>query len=213
MPLQLAALPCRSACMISIHSPQTLACTGNASMLLQVSGGAGQTNTAFIAALSDRITSFAQQLNSIKQQQRSEYAALLREQQQLMEELAVLELTLTEPQQECEAQEQVAAGQVQHSSAWDPSCSSRSSTQHAGSRRGSDSAADCVHRSPDRAARRQGSTSSSPVKGPSCAGGTDSSGLPPEVQAYDQFLARHGDTAGWHVDDHKTFMALLKAHR
>jgi hypothetical protein len=180
-------------------------------MPCQVSAGEGQANTAFIAALSDRITSFAQQLNSIKQQQRSEYAALLQEEQQLFEELSVLELTLSDEQQQHESQEQAA---------WDASCS-RVSTQHepsahtdpAGSRRGSDSAADCVHRSPDRPARQTGSTSSSPVKGLACAGGTDSSGLPPEVQAYDLFLARHGETGGWHADDHKTFIALLKAHR
>lgn len=205
----------------------------------QVSAGEGQANAAFIAALSDRITSFTKQLNSIKQQQRSDYAALLQEEQQLLEELAVLDLTLADWAQQqsgYEAQEEhAAAGRPQHSpgAAWGhASCSSQppgsspyQSAQAAGSsssRRGSDSAADCVCRSPDRPSRQAGGSSSqhgSPVKGlASCpaaaaAAGSGGGGLPPEVQAYDAFLARHGDTGGWHADDHKTFMALLKAHR
>lgn len=198
----------------------------------QVSGE-GQTDAAFLAALSDRITTFTQQLNTIKQQQRSDYAVLLREEQQLLEELAVLELSLAEEHVQDTQSAQPAwpgpadAGcfhaspaqqQRRVSTAWEPSCSSsRLSTaqdsflQASSSRRASDAAADCVCKSPDRPSGQAGSNSSSPVKGP-CAGASSSS-LPPEVQAYDAFLARHGATGGWHPDDHKTFMAILKAHR
>jgi hypothetical protein len=200
--------------------------------------GEGQANAAFIAALSDRITTYAQQLNTIKQQQRSRYAVLLQEEQQLLEELAVLELTLTDEQLQQEPQlaqaawpgpagaDLVSAGPARVSTAWEPSCSGSrlstaqdSSLQAPFSRRSSSSAADCVHRSPDRPNRQGGATSSSasPVKGPSSgslhAGSCSSSSLPPEVQTYDVFLARHGPAGGWHPDDHKTFLAILKAHR
>lgn len=196
-----------------------------------------------IAALSDRTTTFAQQLNTIKQQQRSDYAVLLQEEQELLEELAVLELTLTDEQLQQEPQSAQAAwfgpagtdpvsagpaqGQHRISTAWEATCSSSrlSTAQHSflqapSSRRSSDAAADCVCRSPDRPSRQAGATSSSssPVKGPSSGSlhvgsNASSSSLPPEVQTYDAFLARHGATGGWHPDDHKTFMAILKAHR
>jgi hypothetical protein len=154
----------------------------------------------------------------------------------------MLELTLTDEQQQ--QPEAVLAHQDastlpapgQHTAAWQSSCSPDSSWQSpqhmsrqqskavSSSARGSDSASDCVHRSPDRPIRRPGSSSSSPAKAAvadsssaamsgNSNSSSSSSSLPPEVQAYDAFVARHGATGGWHPDDHKTFMALLKAHR
>jgi hypothetical protein len=40
-----------------------------------------------------------------------------------------------------------------------------------------------------------------------------SSTLLPEVVAYDDFVAQHGATGGWHPDDHNTFVALLRRSR
>jgi hypothetical protein len=216
-----------------------------------VSSGAGQASTTFISALSDRISTFAQQLNAIKQQQRSDYAVLLQEEQQLLEELAVLELTLTSTPQEQQQQQQIEQQEQEPAlpRAWPvPAANTGSSlSQHARNtsttttssrRRSSDTAADCVCTSPDRPGRHTGS---SPAKGPNAGGASSnssrgdihakgsssssagvhamasstssSSGLPPEVQAYDAFLTRHGATGGWHPEDHATFMAILKAHR
>jgi hypothetical protein len=183
-------------------------------MHLQVQSGQGVANSAFIAALSDRITRFTQHLNSIKQQQRTDYVALLQEEQQLLEELAVLELTLSEEQLQQEHQ---------HASWHSP----------AGQTEPVSSTADCLSRSPDRPSRpAQAASSSSPSKTPAQAAagastsrglghasadeggwGSSGAGLPADVQAYDDFLARHGPIGGWHADDHTTFMAVLKANR
>lgn len=204
-------------------------------MVLQVSGE-GHATAAFIAALSDRITSFTQHLNSIKQQQRSDYGSLLQQEQQLLEELAVLELTLLDEQQlqpapahaDCwHSPAGLHAGSATLSTAQGrTSCSSQHGTLHMQDNgTGADAAADCVCRSPD---RQQDSRSSSrspakqPLHGPSTTSmhtnavvpsPGSSSSLPPEVQAYDAFIARHGATGGWHPDDHKAFMEVLKAHR
>jgi len=202
-------------------------------VVLQVSGE-GQATAAFIAALSDRITSFTQQLNSIKQQQRSDYGSLLQQEQQLLEELAVLELTLQDEQQlqpgpaHAESWHGPAglhAGNATLSTAQGRACCS---SQHGmlhmqDNGTGADAAADCVCRSPDRGSSR--SPTKEPLHGssttslhtsavaPAPMSGGSSSNLPPEVQAYDAFITRHGATGGWHPDDHKTFMAVLKAHR
>lgn len=151
-----------------------------------MSSGAGQASTAFISALSDRISTFAQQLNAIKQQQHSDYAFLLQEEQQLLEELAVLELTLTStPQeqqqlQEYEQQEEGPRSVPGLGCEWPcPAADAGSrlsqhecntSTGTNSCRRSSDTAADCVCTSPDSPDRRTGS---SPAKGPN-AGGTSS---------------------------------------
>lgn len=144
-----------------------------------MSSGAGQASTAFISALSDRISTFAQQLNAIKQQQRSDYALLLQDEQQLLEELAVLELTLTstpqEQQQHLQGYEQQQEGPHAApgvSRAWPCPAADTGSrlSQHAcntstgttSCRRSSDTAADCVCTSPDRPGRRTGG---SPAKG------------------------------------------------
>jgi hypothetical protein len=37
--------------------------------------------------------------------------------------------------------------------------------------------------------------------------------LLPEVVAYDNFVAQHGATGGWHPDDLNTFVALLRRSR
>lgn len=153
-----------------------------------MSSGAGQASTAFISALSDRISTFAQQLNAIKQQQRSDYALLLQEEQQLLEELAVLELTLTStPQeqqqlQECEQQVEGPRSAPGLGREWPcPAADTGSrlsqhecntpSTGTNSCRRSSDTAADCICTSPDRPGRH---TSTSPAKGPN-AGGANSS--------------------------------------
>jgi hypothetical protein len=54
--------------------------------------------------------------------------------------------------------------------------------------------------------------------GPSAASSSsinsiNSSTLLPEVVAYDNFVAQHGATGGWHPDDHNTFVALLRRSR
>lgn len=204
--------------------------------------GEGQANAAFIAALSDRLTRFAQQLTSIKQQQRQDYAGLLQQEQQLLEELALLELTLQdEDAQNCMQQPtSTSTTSAPHTNDWLLNTTTTSSSSGAAActthaTEGS-SASDCVRWSPDRPARGQhasGSSSNSPSKQPhvgsstpaavsSLPGGasgsknnnSNSSGsLPPEVEAYDAFLSRHGPTGGWHPDDHKSFMDILKAHR
>jgi hypothetical protein len=42
---------------------------------------------------------------------------------------------------------------------------------------------------------------------------SSSSSLLPEVVAYDEFVAQHGATGGWHPDDHNMFVALLRRSR
>lgn len=154
-----------------------------------MSSGAGQASTAFISALSDRISTFAQQLNAIKQLQRSDYTLLLQEEQQLLEELAVLELTLiSTPQeqqqlQECEQQvDGITRSAPGLGREWPcPAADTGSrlsqhecntpSTGTNSCRRSSDTAADCICTSPDRPSRH---TSTSPAKGPNADGANSS---------------------------------------
>ncbi|KAF5834800.1 hypothetical protein DUNSADRAFT_8441 [Dunaliella salina] len=39
----------------------------------------------------------------------------------------------------------------------------------------------------------------------------NSSSLAPEVIEFEEFLAKHGETGGWHPDDHAEFVNILKA--
>jgi hypothetical protein len=150
----------------------------------------GQSSAVFIAALSAQIAAFAQQLNAIKAQQRSEYRGLLQREQQLQDELWPLQL--------CWLEEPCAAP----ASADPRRTSSAGLQEQQQAALAAAAAADCMCRSPDRA--------SSPRK----VGGSSGGGcLPPEVQAYDAYLERHGATGGWHPDDHATFAKVLAAHR
>lgn len=185
----------------------------------------GQASASFITALSAQITAFAQQLNDIKARQRADYGSLLQQEQQLVDELAVLHLSTQ--QEACCQPDSIStgfnsstysaqkvpvlsfpAGQGGSGSAAQPSTlaggepttfpvSSRSST-----------GADCLCRSPDRPSRQVQSSS-----GSRSSDGSSSSSLPPEVQVYDAYVARHGSTGGWHPDDHNTFIKILRAHK
>jgi hypothetical protein len=165
--------------------------------------GSNPTSAAVIAALAARVAAFAQSLNDIKAQQRAEYGSLLQEEQALAQELAPLQLLWlgdSERQHTCPARSQPVAGTAHAQPQQQPQPPPSVTT----------STADCMRRSsPDRAAKAAGGANYSSGSSSSGTG----SGLPPEVQAYDAHLARHGETGGWHPDDHATFLKVLKAHR
>uniref|UniRef100_A0A383VQX3 Uncharacterized protein n=1 Tax=Tetradesmus obliquus TaxID=3088 RepID=A0A383VQX3_TETOB len=211
----------------------------------------------FIQDLAASIGSFTELLNSLKAQQRQQYASLLQQEQQLLDELGTLQLCVESID---ESSSQTAAGSYLGGSA---SCSYNSGNDD-GCLQDSFSSAACREDSPSKLrgqrsaggsvsksstsinsmsrtrpstatatvsnaqyvpgstnSRRSSSNNSSRTSlAPAAGSGRDSSSsgscsstLLPEVVAYDEFVAQHGATGGWHPDDHKTFVALLRRSR
>lgn len=212
----------------------------------------------FIQDLAASIGSFTELLNSLKAQQRQQYASLLQQEQQLLDELGTLQLCVDSIE---ESSGQTAAGSFLGGSA---SCSYNSGN-YDGCLQDSFSSAACRQDSPSKLRRQRnaggsvsksstsinsmsrtrpstataapsnaqhvpGSTNSrrssssnnssrislAPAAGSgrdSSSSGSCSSTLLPEVVAYDEFVAQHGATGGWHPDDHNTFVALLRRSR
>lgn len=181
----------------------------------------GQSTPSFIQALASRISGFTELINTLKASQRQQYASLLQQEQQLLQELQAVHIADdADPLQQDDCSQDSSSEQHPVSSGWQDS-------DAVGSRYRNDSPNKHRQQSHHNCSTSQPQQWSSkaakavtPRRVNSRAGTTDntaahnsSSDLLPEVVAYNNFLARHGPTGGWHPDDHNTFMSVLRSSR
>eukprot|EP00878_Enallax_costatus_P044475 GHUV01053116.1.p1 GENE.GHUV01053116.1~~GHUV01053116.1.p1 ORF type:complete len:497 (+),score=185.11 GHUV01053116.1:231-1721(+) len=170
---------------------------------LQKQVNEGQPTPSFIQALAAQISGFTQLLNTLKASHRQQYASLLQQEQQLLQELEAADIVEDYEPLQHESHSQDSQGQ-QNADGFSPSRQGCFSSQQP--RR---SSAD--GHAPATTPRRR-STASAGAAG-SAAAHSSAGNLLPEVAAYDNFLAKHGPTGGWHPDDHNTFMSVLRSNR
>lgn len=183
--------------------------------LLQIAEG--QPTPSFIQSLAAHISGFTELLNTLKASQRQQYASLLQQEQQLLEELQTVQIAddFESSQHHWYSEtdgyeEQPGSFHEQHMDAVGPRHRHDSPNKHRLQRQDSTE----THQHPavgGAKTPRRSSTGSTSSSGPPAA--HSNSTLLPEVVAYDNFLAKHGPTGGWHTDDHNTFMAVLRSNR
>eukprot|EP00775_Hariotina_reticulata_P002663 gene2663-2963_t len=165
---------------------------------LQLEEDASQPTPSCIQSLASNINSVTQQLNQLKALQRQQYSALLQQEQQLLEELDAVQLASLSCNDDHPADPHIsyAAAPAQ--------CKDTGQQQGA-----------LLH-APDSPSKQAPAAASAAGLRPehksstSNTAGKQDSTLPPEVIAYDSFLARHGNTGGWHPDDHTRFLSVLR---
>lgn len=169
----------------------------------------GQVTNSFIQTVATRISAFTDFLTSVKAHQRQQYAALLQQEQCLLQDLQAIPSAFeVDLPADLECDEAVCAqtGNVY---------SHQQSSQIAVAGQGQADAVQRSHRhdSPNKLRQRHSSSASSAAMANHHSSEQCSSTLLPEVVAYDQYLTRHGDTGGWHPDDHNTFLSILRSNR